>query len=478
MKYRDFYQDISEEKFKKRKGITHLFDVPMFSVYVADVVVKNDPKFINQSFEELKSNLDGARNEIHKIGFSSMHANILIDNIKTSYPKHSTAVGLAVNRQFMVIDVNHLRDAKRIVVHEWAHLWMYQRPKLFKKAVTDIYKNVIRTAGSKFGTVTYDDLLKGDASPKYKLAAKLSDLFPDRIYIPVVGSLRNLFVKLIKDPDGAASKYRLIGKKFGKNLIEFLPHGFRFETTLKQPLTLTSLHGDSEKWPVGTLVYVEKGSSKWIVGVRKYHISYETTITYDEADTILGTDIYEKIDQTLKARRDAAPVSKKQLEKEILFDLKSDMDDFVNSSLRRYVMGYKLTQEERDMIHSWVEKYIFPVYLYVLRNSREYNKLNSLTSAEIYSYMWTTNELRPGDVSLMQFLSFLYNRQKLSALDRTIDLGFTGEEHFSTRKLIAELVEWVNEYGMSNDLELWATAIELFFKLPLKYRNTIVKLMI
>lgn len=477
MKYKDFYQHISEEKFKKRKGITHLADVPMFSIYIADVV-KNDPRYTKKTLDELKHNLDGARTEIHKIGFPSMHANVVIDDIKRSYPKHPTAAGLAVNRQFMVIDINHLYDAKRIVVHEWSHLWMYQRPKLFKKAITDMYNNMIRTAGSKFGIVTYDDLLKGTLSPKYKLAAKLSDLFPDRIYTPVVVALRNVFVNLIKSPNSAATKYLLIGKKFSKKLIEFLPHNFRFETTLNQPLTVTSFDGNSEELHVGTLVYVEKGSSEWIIGIRKYNTSYETTITYDAADTILGTDIYEKIDQILKVRRGAAPVSKKQLEKEILLDLKSDMDGFINSSLRRYVMGYKLTQEESDMINSWIEKYIFPIYLYVLRNSKEYNRLNSSTASEIYSYMWITNKLRPGDISFMQFLSFLYNRQKLSASDRIVDLGFVGDEHRSIRTLMAELVEWVNEYGLSNDLELWATAIELFFKLPLKYRTTIVKLMV
>jgi hypothetical protein len=78
----------------------------------------------------------------------------------------------------------------------------------------------------------------------------------------------------------------------------------------------------------------------------------------------------------------------------------------------------------------------------------------------------------------MRFSSFIYNRELMSKQHTQGDRTLTGREHSDTRKILAQLVEWVNEYGLSNNLELWATAIELFFNLPFKYRTTIVKLMV
>lgn len=485
MNYKDFYKSLykeskahtalDEEKFKKRKNLTHVADVPMFSIYASDAVTKNPDEASQLDVELIKRKLSDARDEIHKIGFPSMHANVVIDNIGKSYPLSVNAVGLAVQNQFMVIDIGQMHDITRIAVHEWAHLWMAQKPKQFKKAVLDVYNNMLSVASSTALKVTYDDLLRGESSPKYKLAAHLSELVPGKIYESIIEHWKNYFYfTLLYANNRNNSRYRLFGKKFTKNHLDALPMGFTFTSTLKEPLKVTSLsRGNSIIAPIGSNVYVENGNGMFIVGIDQGGLRYENVVKYENVDKLLGTEIYEKIDQLLKARYVIEKKSKKQLESDILDEMKYEMRNTLKIILDRYVDGHKPSDEEYKMLDTWIEKYVYPMYLYALRNTKEYNRLKTLNKSEVYSYFWTQNKLKPADVSLMRFISFLYNRNKIGKVH-----NLTGEEHRDTRKILAELAEWVNEYGMSNNLELWTTAIELFFKLPYKYRNTIVKLMI
>ena len=489
MNYKDFYkslynkqqahQALDEEKFKRRKNLTHVADVPMFSIYVADAVGKdpNNAKLIN--IESIKRDLSDARNEIHKIGFPSMHVNVVIDDIKKSYPLVTGgAAGLAVQNQFMVINVHNLDETKRIAVHEWAHLWMAQKPKLFKKAILDVYNNIMSVASSKTVDVTYDDLLSGESSPKYKLAAHLAKLVPDKISHRMLDYWSNYFSFLMFDKR-FSSQYRLFGKKFTKNLVDALPMGLRFETTIKQPITMMSLsRGGSIVLPADSKVYVEKGNSLWIVGTEQTDVTYEGVVKYENAEKMFGSDMYDKIDQVLKLRSSVDKMSKKQLESEILFDMKYNIRNTFKMMVDRYIPGYKPSNKEYATLEMWAEKYVYPMYLYVLRNTKEYNKVNDFNASERYSYFWIQNKLRPADVSFMRFSSFIYNRELMSKQHTQGDRALTGGEHSDTRKILAQLVEWVNEYGLSNNLELWATAIELFFNLPFKYRTTIVKLMV
>lgn len=489
MNYKDFYKGLyneqqahealNEKRFKKKKNLTHVADVPMFSIYVADAVGKdpNNAKLIN--IESIKRDLSDARNEIHKIGFPSMHANVVIDDIKKSYPLVAgSAAGLAVQNQFMVINVHNLDETKRIAVHEWAHLWMAQKPKLFKKAILDVYNNMMSVASSKAVDVTYDDFLSGESSPKYKLASHLTTLVPGKIYINMSDYWANYFSSLMFDKR-SSSKYRLFGKKFTKNLVDALPMGLRFDTTIKQPITMMSFsRGGSIVLPSNSKVYVEKGNSMWIVGVEQNNILYEGVVKYENAEKMFGPDMYNKIDQVLKLRSDIDKMSKKQLENEILFDLKQEIRNTFKMMVDRYITGYKPSNKDYDLLETWIEKYVYPMYLYVLRNTKEYNKIKNFTPNEKYNYFWVQNKLKPADVSLMRFSSFIYNRELMIKKYTQGDRALTGFEHSETRKILAELVEWVNEYGLSNNLELWATAIELFFKLPFKYRTTIVKLMV
>ena len=55
--------------------------------------------------------------------------------------------------------------------------------------------------------------------------------------------------------------------------------------------------------------------------------------------------------------------------------------------------------------------------------------------------------------------------------------SFVGKEFGEHRTTMAQLNNWVNSYGMSNEDEMWATAIEYFFTLPSVYRKALIKIM-
>jgi hypothetical protein len=63
--------------------------------------------------------------------------------------------------------------------------------------------------------------------------------------------------------------------------------------------------------------------------------------------------------------------------------------------------------------------------------------------------------------------------QKLKYGDLTSDEG----ANKNIRVFLRDINNWPNEYGMSNNDELWATGIEHFSKLPPEHRKTIIKLM-
>ena len=60
-------------------------------------------------------------------------------------------------------------------------------------------------------------------------------------------------------------------------------------------------------------------------------------------------------------------------------------------------------------------------------------------------------------------------------LERTENLS--GESFNEVREEIANLVQWTKSYGLSNDSEIWATAVEEFINLPIQYRKEILNLM-
>ena len=138
---------MQEAKFRKSKKVAHLADVPMFSIFVdADIVhrIPHKETFINNITEGCKA----ARKRITKMGFPAMKTNIVIKDL-AKRKNQNTGGGVAGYAQrkgnYMAIDgkytaENNHEELVDIIVHEWAHLWMFNNSKGFKKAIMDYYQ--------------------------------------------------------------------------------------------------------------------------------------------------------------------------------------------------------------------------------------------------------------------------------------------------------------------------------------------------
>lgn len=147
------YFTLQEALFKKSKHNVPVVNLPMFSVFlekekdnsVDDVKLeelKNTPNYIKHVFSE-------ARKEIHKIGFPSMHVNVVIADLK-QHKSHTgeNVSGLAyAKRKFMKINyetfITRREEAIRTIVHEWAHLWMFNKGKKFREVISELYNSLI-----------------------------------------------------------------------------------------------------------------------------------------------------------------------------------------------------------------------------------------------------------------------------------------------------------------------------------------------
>ena len=472
---------LNEEKISKYKNMQHLVDVPMFSVYVTNTV-KNDSR-LNKliDVDDIKRKCEAARNEIHRIGFPSMHANIIIDDISVNYSSNANAAGLAIQyKKFMVVDVEHINV--NVIVHEWAHLWMFNKPKDFKKSVNSVYDSLMGVSINKIKNITYDDVIKYNVLDTSNLDQKNRNLYKfllqsPPVYGKILEDWENYFNNIIWTENSSVGLYRLINKPFSKKLMSALPRGFRFENTLKTDVILTAFNGTYITAPIGTLVYVEKYNSL-IIGVDQNNRRYEKVIEFADVDKILGTDTYDKIGMILKYN----PIgfekkSKKQLESEILNFLVEEAIHRLEGIVRKFIYNYNKFsfEREKEVVKNWIQQYVFPVYIKIIRNTNIFDKIKD-NKSKIYDALWVSNPLKPSDTSFANIIIIIYNKDRL--IKHIENKNLTGNELTDVRYIIRELVDWINEYGMSNNFELWSTAIELFFKLPAKYRSMIVKLMV
>jgi hypothetical protein len=156
--FKDFYY--LPEAFRKSAVLEHQYDIPMFSVFIKKDLL-NDPTYIDEEVrlnvksKRIKHVFELARNYIHKLGFPSMHSNVVVADLSKvknqNTGKSSVAVGGAAYEKgkYMEVDYNSLVDspyyATQIIIHEWAHLWMFNNSSNFKKAVKQHYDHILKT---------------------------------------------------------------------------------------------------------------------------------------------------------------------------------------------------------------------------------------------------------------------------------------------------------------------------------------------
>jgi hypothetical protein len=168
--YKKVYEDLETEgKFRKSKKVEHVMDVPMFSIFINNEKLPTGEKIVNT--DETKKDFDEARHEIHKLGFPSMHANVVITDLSKKTNNNTGIVGgnaAQVWRKGKYIELDfrelmlHNKNTVRSIVHEWSHLWMFHNSKAFKSAIKKIYRDMLNKADwKKHPHLNYKSEFKG-----------------------------------------------------------------------------------------------------------------------------------------------------------------------------------------------------------------------------------------------------------------------------------------------------------------------------
>jgi len=163
MTFHEYYTLNEGRRFRDSSKVTLFANYPMFSVYVPSMdgtsyrsAVALKPEF-ERAFRDAKT-------AIQKIGFSSMHTNVLFCPLEqtivgramgnpehpqgkrsSKYMKISSDYYLSYLHHYKLLEMDEeletmLKDLTKTIVHEWAHLWMFNNGTNFTQAIKDYYE--------------------------------------------------------------------------------------------------------------------------------------------------------------------------------------------------------------------------------------------------------------------------------------------------------------------------------------------------
>jgi hypothetical protein len=138
-------------------------DYPMFSVFISKDIMENmdRDRFMNynKKKEVFKLAFEIARKRITHMGFPSMHVNVVFRHTPDAYglahggPDASRTYrrkskSISLNQKFIDYISNPTEENLRYsfgtlvdtIVHEWAHIWMFNNGKAFRDAIKDYHE--------------------------------------------------------------------------------------------------------------------------------------------------------------------------------------------------------------------------------------------------------------------------------------------------------------------------------------------------
>ncbi len=450
----------AEGKFRDRKNQVHLFDVPMFSVFADEDLPKKHLYNIKRGEKRIKGAFEKARQEIHSLGFASMHSNVIIKDLSQHHNQNTGGIGVGgwatPKGKYMAISISSLKSGSedglaKLIVHEWAHLWMFNNSKEFKTSVK----------------LLYDKMLKSGASnPKMgDVSAKL----PPDIEKFIINEWADAIYSVFKNEK--ISSYIFNNSNNPITGLKFAPFGISISVILKKPLDVFYFNREHAELSPGEQVYIQKGHTNWIIGNEKNGRRRETVMnTLDMLNHVKSRNENETVFDAVKfysgnVHGEFAP-------------RKLDIYKFVYESMvKKFIDICKSKKFNPDneiisSVESMAKKYIARKIIEITDDEEMYNEIYEKPLDQIYDFIWLSNEEKPNDVSITSIFRKMYNKQAIS-----YSANLSGIDNEPYRKYLQSLYNWVNSYGMSNDEELWATGIEHFFKLPLPHRKAIIKLM-
>lgn len=163
--FKEFYILNEGGRFRDSKILKHEKDYPMFSVFTD----KTDPNFeqSTQAIEDkallLQNAFWGAKKDINKIGFPSMHANVVFKTVKDSRAgeahgssDHNTKKPkdredrrklrhIVISQKFLTNLEANYQQLVDTIVHEWSHLWMFDHGLEFRRAMDQYHEALINS---------------------------------------------------------------------------------------------------------------------------------------------------------------------------------------------------------------------------------------------------------------------------------------------------------------------------------------------
>lgn len=474
MKFDELYNILLlESPFRKHKDIEHLFDVPMFSIFLD----KNMPYFekfkkqILDNFPNIKKSFANARNEIHKLGFKSMHCNVVIKDLSSienrvegdgkvagqaSYPK------IDIDLEYMIKPSDYLST---IIVHEWAHIRLFKNGKQFDAAVQKLYDSI----KDKF-------LTHPTTREKFKKNYKIKSVKDSDFLKPWEAEIINLLY------NNKILRFLLPKTKIVEEHIPFLPHLFTVPIYLPTEITLSHYRLSSKTFPANTkLNALKTHHDQWIIESYENHERWDKVLPTEELFRLVDKNKF--LEDANKVVRSHAPwndskVSKKEITQYLIQEITNKLKTIYD----RYVKNFEVknnpsAQYWQQYAEKWVTDYILPELINVW-NSKKKLRECAKKSANIYTVLWVSNKLKPGDVSVTQLFNDTYtkNMETYDYPEMNQIYNLSGKDHKYLRELAVDLKMHHSAYGMANHDELWATSIENFFKLSTPMKREIVKL--
>jgi hypothetical protein len=443
MRFSEFFNQVilKEATFRKSKYVEHLADFPMFSVFVSKNILEKPNTPYNMEFfkdikDEIAETCADARNQITKIGFPTMHVNVVIGDLAVE-DNNPSAAGLAfgnrqkgynkgynkpghhwknnTRRKYMKIDLKALLRfndfTTSVLVHEWAHVWMFNNSKQFKNTVEKLYTHLLNKSRNNLNyqepkqRVFGDNLLnsKDDDDLFSFIITSAAKIFKDNYQWTIVS---------LQTPDDTDFK-------FGEKEIQ---------------------------------KYVEKDFRKLVTNCVKF---------YNDRSKNYKISIQEHGTQ--------------------LSDLAKDLYETVGAELLKAI-DKSITNDRFDFDPEYHENPPDDILEYILQNATKTNE-KFRTKGKSYNDLYTNVEDVDGNLVIIdKIFDTLWDisrkeKEKENRYELDTISSLTGERWDTVRDQVAKLVKWSRAYGMTNDDELWATGIEEFFKLPLEHRKSIIKLM-
>lgn len=501
-------ENITEEArtvFKKDKNHIHIMDVPMFSLYIHKDLLKstnianrdfgiriysmfaiadknfpgqlpkdwkfntpsdetNDP-YLTKVENYLKSIFSKAKNQINDIGFKSAHANVVFNEMK-ELGTASYAGYISLNIHYVDLRVQDNPSFISTIVHEWAHLYMFNKSKDFKNAVDTLYNDIVSKAKDKFKDPSINpfDIVKPE---------QLSRTQENTLLKYWTGIIANIPYDISHLPETVT---RIFSKHpFDYNHYRNLPHLIQFDGKLKDNTYLADFYNNTIPLPKGHPVYILKGATGWIIGTHQNNKRYEIVCKPTELDNyVTGTNTTSIIPNIQNA------ISTYIKNNPIQYEIPNNIHDHMQSSFKQMMINtfsYIPSKSELQTIKDYTDEYIIP-RVYDMLNDPDMSTTLS-NRDKIYDYLWVKNPYKPFDISIVKYIqNDIYKHILIKNIKQDLDKPhFTGPDFEKHRTVLQKLSNWINSYGMSNNLELWSTAIEYFFSLPNNYKKDILKLM-